>query len=313
MASGGTADSSTGLSRTLASDNWPQRILSFASEPLNSEQEAKLRAFASILMIHLSSRAWIGALGTDPINLRYVAFAIPLTLAMMAVLLGRHVRAALFLATLTQLVICITTFPEIANHRYLETLCIAALRSFDLSKSEERATLLEFLRWSLVIVLFHTGLQKLMYGTYFDGQFLGYATATSDRFALFFQFFMPSEELERLQSQVPLEPGSGPFAVPHLTFLVISNAVWIFELAVPLLMLWSRTRTWATIAAIAFTLSIQMGAHEFMFGLLFTNMGMLFFTRAYNRWLVVPLAVAYLYLILATIGVAPWPEGMFIN
>ena len=43
------------------------------------------------------------------------------------------------------------------------------------------------LLWLLMIVLFYSGAQKLVYGYYFGGEFLAYVTATEDRFAFFFR------------------------------------------------------------------------------------------------------------------------------
>ena len=293
--------------------DWARRLLNVASEPMRTDQATKVRAFASILMIHLAARAWVAGFKADSIDTRYIVAASVLTLLMFAVFVGRWARPALIMATIVQLAIIAKTFPEVANHRYLETFCIAALASFDLSKSEERTTLLELLRWALVIVFFHTGVQKVLYGMYFDGQFLGYEIAASGRFALFFQGFLPAEEFERLRSLAPRRPGEGPFAVQSTLFLMMANGVWIFEMIAPAFMLWKRTRVWAAVLAISFTLSLQCGAREFMFALLFTNMALLFVPKAVNRWFIVPLSLIYLYFILLATGLVAWAPQMVFN
>lgn len=293
--------------------DWATRMLSAAAEPVRSDQLTKVRAFASILMIHLAGRFWISAFKAGYVDSRYLVAAIVLTVLLLAVLAGKCVRPALAAATVVQLVIIATTFPEVSNHRYLETLCVGALACFDLSKSEERSTLLEFLRWSLVIVFFHTGLQKLIYGTYFDGQFLAYEIAVSDRFAMLFQYFLPAEEFERIRSLGGRVPGAGPFAVQSAFFLVISNGVWILEMIVPPFMLWRKTRVAAILIAISFTLGIQCGAREFNFALLFTNIGLLFLPGAINRWFIVPFALVYTYLIFQAAGLLDWLAPMVFN
>ena len=64
------------------------------------------------------------------------------------------------------------------------------------------------LDWLGVIVLFYSGLQKLLYGTYFRGQFLAFTVAQIDTFRKAMGFLLPAGELARLRSLSPLDPAS---------------------------------------------------------------------------------------------------------
>ncbi len=294
------------------------RILNVAGESWTPDQDKKVRVFLSLLLIHLVARAWISflkfhAVGADATV--YMVVATLLTISAVGVLAGYQMRAALVLAAVAQIGMLVSIFPQISNHGFIEGYCIVLVASFDLSKKEDRGMLLDVLRWSVAIIFFHTGLQKLWYGTYFDGQFLAYQVALSDRFADFFQYFLPAEEFERIRALRYTWPDEGPFAVSSPLFLVMSNAVWIFELFAPVFMLWRRTRVVAITAAILFTLGIQFGAHEIMFGLLFTNLAFLFYPAAINRFLIIPMLLAYAYFVLvaARLETFSWllPETFF--
>ena len=87
--------------------------------------------------------------------------------------------------------------PFTANHVFLEFLCLAFLSLLD-ERDELEAELLLPAIQSVIAIFFYTGLQTLLYGYYFDGQFLAYLAGTEDRFAALFQFIIPAEELERL-------------------------------------------------------------------------------------------------------------------
>jgi hypothetical protein len=128
------------------------------------------------------------------------------------------------------------------------------------------------LRWLAAIVLFHTGLQKLLYGHYFAGDFLAFMVGRGDRFADLFRWVLPSAEVARLAGYDALRSGAGPYRVGEPLFVALSNAVWIAELVLPLGLLARRTRGLAAAAAAALVLAIQLGAREAGFALLFVNL-----------------------------------------
>lgn len=266
------------------------------------DTDTLLWAFASILSIHVAARLWISA---NELDTSRMVLAGVLTICAAAVLLRRYVRIALVVVALIELERLVSTFPFSANHSMIEFLAVTALACFNLRDAKERDTVLQGLRLGTAIILFHTGFQKFLYGTYFDGMFLGYEIAKGDRFAQLFQWVLPAEEFSRLLAFDVDTAGAGPFSVQSPLFLLISNSVYVFECGVPFLLIWRRTRLWAGVAALGFTLGIQLGAREFMFGLLYSNLMLLFLPFALNRYLIPLFALIYLGLIGVTYGFLP--------
>ena len=185
------------------------------------------------------------------------------------------------------------SFPFTANHNYLEFYCYAllCLVGRDDEKGEELA--LVGLRWLTVIVLIHTGLQKLSYGYYFNGELLAFLIGAQERFSGFFAWFLPAAEIERLQSYNYMRIGSGPVRVSSPMFVLVSNLVWISEIVLPFLIVWRRTRWWAILATIVLVVVIQFGALEIGFGLLFVNLLLLFLSSRW-QWSLFPVCAALL-------------------
>ncbi len=163
-------------------------------------------------------------------------------------------------------------------------------------------------------MLFYTGLQKLLYGYYFDGQLLAYLAGTEDRFAAFFRFIIPAEELQRLQSynEALVRPGAystklgaGPYRVESLWFVVMSNGVYLFEMLAGILLLVPRTRVLAAIASIGFVIMIELGARELTFGALMVNLFLLFLPGRWIKRLFAAFLAGYLYLAAHKLGLAP--------
>jgi uncharacterized membrane protein YphA (DoxX/SURF4 family) len=271
-----------------------KRFLEVAADDHEPETDSLLWAFAVILLIHVSARAWVEV---DGLEIRHWLGRVLLPVCLLAVVTRRGERPALVIAAGVLVFSIGQTFPLSANHLFLEALSLLAVASFDLRKSEQRTVLLQTLRWGTAIVLFHTGLQKILYGSYFDGRFLGYEIARTHRFSQLFGLLIPPDEFSRLRGLSVDSVGVGPFSVDSLPFLLMSNSVYLFELSAPFFLLWRRTRRWAAVAAIVFLCSIQMGARELMFGFLFLNLLFLYLPPRVNRRAIVPLAVVYLVLV----------------
>ncbi len=163
------------------------------------------------------------------------------------------------------------TFPLTYNHFFLELYAVTILALAD-ADGRDDALALAGLRWLTAIVLFHTGWQKLAYGHYWSGDFLAFMVGRGDRFADLFQWMLPAPEVARLASYDPFRNGSGPFRVSTPLFVVLANAVWVAEVALPIGLLVRRTRPLAALVALAFVLLIQLGAREVGFALLFANL-----------------------------------------
>ena len=204
----------------------------------------------------------------------------------------------------------LATFPLTANHLFLELVCFVPLALLDENDDNEGRLLVQALRWTTIIVLFYSGLQKVLYGRYFDGQFLAWVTANDGRFAQLFQFIIPAREFQRLLAIVP-EVGAGPYRVDSVWFVVVSNGVYLFEMIAPVLMLFGRTRAAAAIAGIAFIAMIEAGAREFVFGAYMINLLLLQLRRPPIRLVFPVVVVGYLYLFamrLGVMGVLTWPS-----
>jgi hypothetical protein len=179
------------------------------------------------------------------------------------------------------LVQLVQTFPLTHNHFVLELLAVAILSTIGSDKQRDEALALQALQWLFAIVLFHSGIQKALYGLYFHGDFLAFMVGQTERFALPFSLLLDSAEIDRLRSYDVWATGAGPFRVKSVPFLFVSNLVYLAEIGLAALLLIRRTRSVAATAAIALVLAIQVGARELGFAFLFVS-GLLLFLE--NNW-----------------------------
>lgn len=200
------------------------------------------------------------------------------------------------------------TFPFTANHVFLEWLILLLLALLDERREPlEAELLLQALRWLVAVFFFYTGLQKLLYGYYFQGEFLSFLTATEQRFADFFRYVISTPELARLQALGGFELGAGPYRADSLSLKLISNGTYVFEMMAGIALVVPRARMVAALAGIAFVIMIELAAREVVFGLLTVNLLLLFLPRAWNRTLFPLFAAIYLYLIAVEVEiVSPW-------
>ncbi len=269
-----------------------------ASHPLDKSDGSLLRAFEIILLMHVTARLWIWAMrpyaGAGASKYVVAVAATGLALAALRPVFERLALTAIALILLGKIV---ATFPETSNHSLLELLGVALFAFLDRQCVEEGELLLRACRWMVLIVLFWSGLQKVLYGTYFHAEFLGAFIAFKPSFAQAFGAVLPAAELARLQS-LAARAGAGPFAVNSMLLVVLSNAVYLVEIGLPVLLLWTRTRAAALLAAILFTAALQAAAREIFFAALFVNLLLLFARRAVNRRLLPIFALLYLGLLM---------------
>ena len=268
--------------------------------------ESNLTWFRAFVLIHVAQRmAFTLATQAESFATWHKAALTALCVACLAGLVPRlrmtmtRVAAALFGVHV------VATLPMTANHAFLELLCLGLLALLDESRDDEGALLGQGLCWITLIFLFYSGFQKLLYGRYFDGQFLAYVTATEDRFAALFRWLMPATEFARLRDLGVARIGSGPYRVEGLVFVVVSNVVYLFEMAAPVLMALRKTRVAATLAAIAFIIAVEAGARELLFGALMINLLLLFLPGSWNKRLFPVFLAMYVYLVAAGLGLVP--------
>ena len=276
------------------------RFFSVTRDPANADTESKLRVFRHFMLFSVAVR-------TIPADSNPVMLAIGLGLAgcFVAGLSRRFARLAAIVAVMLMVIRLTQTFPQTANHEFLELICMLLLASMSLETTSERDLLGESLRWVTVIVFFYTGFQKVLYASYFDAQFLGAQVASDERFAFFFRQILPAAEFARLRSLEGLAVGSGPYRIDSVLAILLSNVTWVLELALPVLLLVKRTRSAAAILSIVFLGAIEFGAREFYFGFLFINLLLLFPTRDWNRRLFPVFVIAYGYMLAVKLGLAP--------
>jgi len=267
-------------------DRFLDRAFTLAGDAAPDAQAAstRMRAFETILLLHLTARF---ATGSFP-----DAAATPGLRSILAVGMGlcfalsfrpRLSPVAVASALCLMLALLANTFPGTGNHFFLELWALLLLLLVGRSTPAEADLLQGALRWSIAIVLFYTGIQKMLYGTYLEAQYLTFEIALKPEFESVFAPLIPAEELQRLRTIVPGRVGSGPFRTDAPLLLLASNLVYLFEIAAPVALLWWRSRRLAVIAVIVFTVAIQSGAREVYFGGLLVNWVLLFWPQSLHR------------------------------
>jgi len=272
-----------------------------------SDNAENLRWLRSFLLLHVAARNFIllpTIRAEEPIWVYWVSMALIVCSAVaMVPSAPRFVTwgAAAFAA-----VHVAGTLPQTANHTFIEALCLGFVALLDQNVSGERDLLLKALRWMTLIFFFYSGLQKVMHGYYFDGQFLSFVTAEQENFSLVFRHIIPAAELVRLKSLSATELGMGPYRAESALVVLISNAVYLFELAIPVLLLRTKTRTAAAVMAMVFVVGIELGARELFFGTLTISLLTLFLPGRATPKVCAFFACAYLYLVLHHLRLVPF-------
>jgi hypothetical protein len=281
------------------------RLLGSVGEPDPDLRRGKLWAFRCFVLLHGSVRSvlWL-VLGDGLPRAGLAATAAVLAAAAALSLSRRWGPLAPRLALPALGLQLFWTFPLTDNHFFLELYCVALLCVVDRS-GEGEALALPALQWLAVLVLFHAGLQKLLHGAYFHGDFLAFMVGRGERFAVPFQLLLPADEIARLASLDPLRTGSGPYRVDALALRVVSNAVYLAELALAPLLVLRRTRVAAALAALALVLAVQLAAREAGFALLFANLLLLFLPSNWCGRLLPGFAALYALALGAALGGLP--------
>jgi hypothetical protein len=267
----------------------------------------KLRTFAQAFVLILGAEYWARALSKWPqLSPVYEIALATATVACVATGIARLRRAALAALAITQLGVIAAEFPATGNHAYLELYVLLLLSVLRLDEPEERRLLMRALRWLVCLVLFSSGLQKVVHGYYFRGQYLTYSMWI-ETFRPVLALLVPPGEYARLTS-FPSEVGSGPYLVESPLLLLVSNAVWVAELVLPLLLLSPATRVVGVAGTLALLAGIEVAAREVFFGLVFTNGVLLFLPRPLGRWYVPAVAAILAWLLLSALGVVPHVE-----
>jgi len=285
-------------------------VLDLLADPQGTSFARNLRAVRFLLLLHVSVQTW--AYVIVPFESPHVALprvgsfvvAIVLT-ACCALALTRYARLAPILALPVLVLRLYWTLLWIPNHTFLVFVCVVLVALLDTDREDEGVLLLQSLRWITIVVLFYTGLQKALHGFWFRGEFLAWMVSHgTDDWRWVFGWLVPADEMTRLRS-LGYDPGSGPYRIASVPFIVLSNLTYLAEMGLAVLLLLRRTRTAAAVITIVLVLLIQLAPREFMFFLPFSNLLLLFIPGNQNRRLTPLFVFLYLYLLGAFVGIVP--------
>ena len=218
----------------------------------NVSPGSQLRALRFLVLLHAAVQTWAwfikpieGMLALPRVGV--IAATIILT-ASCGLALTRYGRLAPLIALPVLFLELYWTFPWTANHTFLAFLCVLLFAVLDTRSEKEGPLLLQSLRWITVVVFFYAGLQKALYGYWFHGEFLSWMIAHGvDSWRAIFGVVAPADEVARLQALQRFEVGAGPYRVDSILFVLFSNAVYIAEMALAVLLLFKRTRAFAAL------------------------------------------------------------------
>jgi hypothetical protein len=269
----------------------------------------KLDDFRRFLLIWTAGRSALWAVLSPSDFLLLVPLALVAATAAVLAFRPRHAARAPWPALAVVAVQVAWRFPATANHVYLELVCLLFLAGVRRDVPGDAARALSGLRWTTALVLFHTGLQKLLYGLYFRGEFLALMAGAEERFGRVFRWLLAPGELARLEAIDRHQTGAGPFRVAGPWLPLAANAVWIAELTFPLLLLARRTRVLGVLGGLALMLGIQAAALELGFALLFVNLLVLFLPGRWNARLLPVSAAVVAWGLGAALGWLPGHPG----
>jgi len=268
----------------------------------------KVLGYQAVLLLIIGAEYWIRAIPRWETLTPFLL--VSATLASLLCLAGLDLRVrrwAFALLVVTHGAVIAWEFPAAGNHAYLELLLCALCAFIDPDEPEESRLFLRAVRYVVVLIFVYSGIQKAVHGYYFQGHFLADAM-WMETFRPVLALLMPENEFTRLAA-LDRNVGEGPYIVDSAFFVLVSNAVWIVEIVLGVMLVVRRTRTFAALASIAFVAGIEVAARELFFGFIYTNSLLLFLPGNVHRRLVVPTAVLMLVLIavlaLAHAGVLP--------
>lgn len=278
------------------------RAESWAAEAKGESE--RLREFRRFILLYGAVRAWLWFLSSDADAVRLVATACLASGAAALAFHPRWQRRASLVALVAVASALLWRFPYAANHLYLELLCVVLL-CLDGGAESDGALVVRALRWLAAVALFQTGLQKVLYGHYWRGDFLAFMVGSEDRFARAFRWLLPDAEVARLVALDRTRTGAGPYRVPFGPFVVASASVVVAEMAIPVLLLVRRTRRFGAIAGLGLMVAIQAAALELGFALLFVNLLVLFLPSVWSKRALWASAAFWIYSLAAALGWLP--------
>ncbi len=265
-----------------------EKILAVMADDGDAYAASKVHSLISILALHLAARMWAKYIVT-PTDWRML-LALGLALAFVLSFSSRMRHVSIFLTFTLVATRLAGSFPNIANHSYLEFVCVSLICFADRSSTAGQRVLMQSMKWLPAILFFYAGLQKILYGTYLHGTYLAFLVATNSANTVsFFQWIIPPDELTRLlQTEFP-----GPYLFSSWPPVVLSNAVYVSEMLIALTLIPQRCRRIGAIGAFLLLIGIQVFAREMMFGMLCCNLLLVYAPTDWNKKLLPLSAIAY--------------------
>jgi hypothetical protein len=279
-------------------------VLSLLDGDEPGTERDKLRAFGIVLSLVVCTEYWTKYLNrVDEIGATTIAAVVAVTILTAVVVHGRWRRPAFAGLALLQVWYVVHLFPMAGNHRYLEVGLGGLLALLDDEERPEQTLLLRALRWMAVVVLFYSGLQKLVHGYWFRGQFLAWSL-WSDSFQTALEPLFAPHAFAQLSTST-WSAGDGPFLATSASLVLLSNAIWVAELGLAVLLIPRATRTFAWIATCGLILAMEIVTRELMFGVEFAAAILLFARGRVLRRALLPLALLLLAALLVRLGLLP--------
>ena len=283
-------------------------VLRWLEDPVKTLAAPKLEALLWLLLIYppidflvLASSVPSGS----GAQMRAFLAAVGTTLALLLALRPDSRRLASGLTLGILIASFIWLFPGNSNHRFLVMVSLSVLVFLRLDDDNEAQMGVATLRWITLIVLFYTGLQKLLYGTYFRAEFLSWMVAHTERFGAALVPLVSAPEMARLQAVAGLPLAEQVYRTTAPALLAVSFGTWALEMSLPALLAWRRTRRIAVGAVVFFIALVQVAALEFSFGVVFVGLLLLFAEANWIRRLLPLFAVLLLAVLGSQLGWLP--------
>jgi hypothetical protein len=180
------------------------------------------------------------------------------------------VSTAAFLVT--TVVVAAEVMPGTPNHQFL----LAILASgFFIGGGERRETAdqaAENVRLvalaAMIAAMTWSGLHKIVWGAYDDGEFLAVLISKDGRFRSLAEWLLPAEELRRITNLGAPAAGRGPYLLTSAPALWASRVVPYLEVAIGAALVFRRSRRVACLAGTCFLVAVEVVARELVFGML---------------------------------------------
>jgi hypothetical protein len=279
-----------GAPRAAPAASWTDACFDFMARDA-AGAESKLRTFRTVLFMIVAGEQYVhGETATAFVVLVCLAASFVRPLARVAVVVTLVLLARIALGL----------FPGTANHLYLELIALGCLAIADPDDPADARLLLATLRWITVLVFFYTGLQKLLYGQYFDARFFAYYSTHYEHFRVLHGLLSEQDAamLRRFAEDLRLGvEDTGPYLVRSPALIALSNLAWMSELGTALLLFLPATRKWGVPFAILVMVGIESVARELLFGILMLDLILLFVKRDVGRYLVPSVAIVLLAIV----------------